>query len=33
MMTRSAENIADIKTAVLPNGYRPAVNGSRRSHP
>ena len=24
MMTRSAENIADIKTAVLPNGYRPA---------
>ena len=31
MMTRSAENIADIKTAVLPNGYRPAVNGSHRS--
>ena len=31
MMTRSSENIADIKTAVLPNGYRPAVNGSGRS--
>jgi L-iditol 2-dehydrogenase len=26
MMTRSADNISDIKTAVLPNGYRP--NGS-----
>jgi len=26
MMTRSAENICDIKTAVLPNGYHP--NGS-----
>lgn len=25
MMTRSADNIADIKTAVLPNGYRPAA--------
>jgi L-iditol 2-dehydrogenase len=33
MMTRSAENIADIKTAVLPNGYRVAVNGSGRSAP
>ena len=33
MMTRSAENIADIKTAVLPNGYRPAVIGSGRSTP
>ena len=33
MMTRSADNISDIKTAVLPytngaNGYRP--NGSHR---
>jgi len=28
MMTRSADNVIDIKTAVLPNGYRP--NGSRR---
>jgi L-iditol 2-dehydrogenase len=28
MMTRSADNITDIKTAVLPNGYRP--NGRRR---
>jgi L-iditol 2-dehydrogenase len=26
MMTRSADNVIDIKTAVLPNGYRP--NGS-----
>jgi L-iditol 2-dehydrogenase len=36
MMTRSADNIADIKTAVLPNGYRPevkALNGSGRSRP
>jgi len=38
MMTRSSENIADIKTAVLPNGYRPAVSarqgsGSHRSKP
>ncbi len=30
MMTRSADNIADIKTAVLPNGYRPlAIAGSQ----
>ena len=28
MMTRSADNVIDIKTAVLPNGYRP--NGSGR---
>jgi hypothetical protein len=25
MMTRSADNRADIKTAVFPNGYRPKV--------
>ena len=36
MMTRSADNLADIKTAVLPNGYRPKAsapreNGSLRS--
>jgi L-iditol 2-dehydrogenase len=36
MMTRSADNLADIKTAVLPNGYRPKAsapreNGSPRS--
>ena len=28
MMTRSADNVRDIKTAVFPNGYRP--NGSAR---
>ena len=27
MMTRSTDNIADIKTAVLPNGYRPSPRG------
>ncbi|MGA1981475.1 MAG: alcohol dehydrogenase catalytic domain-containing protein [Acidobacteriaceae bacterium] len=27
MMTRSTDNIADIKTAVLPNGYRPSAHG------
>jgi L-iditol 2-dehydrogenase len=31
MMTRSADNIADIKTAVLPNGYRPKARASRKS--
>jgi L-iditol 2-dehydrogenase len=36
MMTRSAENITDIKTAVLPNGHRhnvsvPRGSGSNRS--
>jgi L-iditol 2-dehydrogenase len=30
MMTRSADNITDIKTAVLPNGYSPNGNGSNR---
>jgi hypothetical protein len=34
MMTRSTDNIADIKTAVLPNGYRPAAIAQRhRSEP
>lgn len=33
MMTRSADNRADIKTAVFPNGYRPGLNGSGRSKP
>jgi L-iditol 2-dehydrogenase len=27
MMTRSADNVPDIKTAILPNGYRPKVRG------
>ena len=31
MMTRSADNRADIKTAILPNGYQPNGNGHRRS--
>jgi L-iditol 2-dehydrogenase len=30
MMTRSADNLSDIKTAVLPNGYRPNGHGSHR---
>jgi L-iditol 2-dehydrogenase len=33
MMTRSADNIADIKTAVLPNGYRPSIIASDGSGP
>jgi L-iditol 2-dehydrogenase len=31
MMTRGADNRADIKTAVFPNGYRSAVNASHGS--
>jgi L-iditol 2-dehydrogenase len=31
MMTRSADNRADIKTAILPNGYHANTNGHSRS--
>jgi len=31
MMTRSADNIADIKTAVFPNGHRPSGSSHHRS--